>query len=127
MKKKEIIFAGIILVLAGILFLVFRLTGETEGNQVRITIDGEEYGTYALEEDREIEVRQNGGYNKIVIENGIVYMEDADCPDKYCIEQGKIHNQKQTIVCLPHRLVVDIMGEETKELPDIITGSVKQY
>lgn len=126
MKKREVIFAIIILMLAGVLFLVFEWTGQTngepDGQQVRIMVAGEEYGTYALEEDREIEVQQSDGYNKIIIENGVVYMEDADCPDKYCVQQGRIHNQRQTIVCLPHRLVVEIIGKETEETPDVITG-----
>lgn len=126
MKKREVIFVIIILMLAGGLFLVFEWTGQTNGEpdeqQVRVMVAGEEYGTYSLEEDREIEVQQSDGYNKIIIENGVVYMEDADCPDKYCVQQGKIRNQKQTIVCLPHRLVVEIIGKEMEETPDVITG-----
>ena len=35
-------------------------------------------------------------------------MKEADCPDKYCVKQGKIKNVGETIVCLPHKVVVEI-------------------
>ena len=30
---------------------------------------------------------------------------------KYCIKQGKIKNTGQTIVCLPHKVVVEIIKQ----------------
>ena len=47
----------------------------------------------------------------IRIEDGQAYMEEADCPDGYCMEQGGISGQKQTIVCLPHKLVVEVIRQ----------------
>ena len=38
-------------------------------------------------------------------------MEDADCPDKVCVKTGKIKKPGQTIVCLPHRTVIEITGD----------------
>ena len=38
-------------------------------------------------------------------------MKEADCPDGYCKEQGRISGQKQTIVCLPHKLVVEVIRQ----------------
>ena len=35
-------------------------------------------------------------------------MKDADCPDKICINMGTIRKKGQTIICLPHKLVVEI-------------------
>ena len=40
-------------------------------------------------------------------------MGPADCPDGYCIRQGKITGKGQVIVCLPHRLVLEVTGEES--------------
>jgi hypothetical protein len=39
-------------------------------------------------------------------------MKDADCPDKLCEKTGKISKNGETIVCLPHRVVVEIQGGE---------------
>ena len=38
-------------------------------------------------------------------------MEDADCPDKVCVKTGKIKSPGQTVVCLPHRVVIEITGD----------------
>ena len=57
----------------------------------------------------------------IVIEKGEVYMEDADCPDKLCMKQGSISGTGQTIVCLPHKLVVTVENGKEPEL-DGVTG-----
>ena len=42
-------------------------------------------------------------------------MEDADCPDKLCIKQGKIDSNGQKIVCLPNKTVVEIRSEKESE------------
>ena len=47
-------------------------------------------------------------------------MEEADCPDGYCKEQGHISKNKQTIVCLPHKLVVEISDDSEKSEPDSV-------
>ena len=93
--------------IAGLIYLLTR-NGEA-GNQVRITLDGEEYGTYSLTEDQEVPVRTEYGYNIVQIEDGMVFMKDADCPDKYCIHQGKTNRKNQSIVCLPHKLMVEVV------------------
>ena len=48
-------------------------------------------------------------------------MKDAECPDKLCMRQGAISRDGQTIVCLPHKLVVEVIGGE-KEAYDSISG-----
>jgi hypothetical protein len=39
-------------------------------------------------------------------------MTAADCPDKLCVKQRSIAKEGETIVCLPHRVVVKISGGE---------------
>ena len=113
MKKKDICLILVFLMIAGLIYLLTR-NGEA-GNQVRITLDGEEYGTYSLTEDQEIPVRTEYGYNIVQIEDGMVFMKDADCPDKYCIHHGKTNRKNQSIVCLPHKLMVEVVeASETK-------------
>ena len=65
----------------------------------------------ALKNDTEFDVSgYQGGTNRIVIQDNAVYMSDADCPDKLCVHTGTIHKTGETIVCLPHRVVVEITG-----------------
>ena len=105
------------------------LTRGEEGNQIQITVDGNVYGTYSLAKDQVIEVKEKDFYNCIRIQDGKAYMEEANCPDGYCEEQGKINNRTQAIVCLPHKLVVEIeevensddSQSEKEHLPDTIS------
>lgn len=108
-KKKDFLLGGGILVVALVLFLVMRVTGSEEGSRIQVTVDGEVYGTYSLTEDQVIEVEEGDFYNRIRIEDGKAYMEEANCPDGYCERQGKISGGAQTIVCLPHKLVVEVL------------------
>lgn len=128
MKKNDVILGGGILVIALVLFLVMHLTRNEAGNQIQITIDGAVYGTYSLEKDQVIEVKENDFYNRIRIQDGVAYMEEANCPDGYCEEQGKISGRTQTIVCLPHKLVVEVLDADglendstSEDVPDTIS------
>ena len=139
MKRKDLFLGGGILFVACVLFLVMNLMQyvqakesgqkEIQEKQVVIKVDGDVYGTYSLEKDQVIEVKENDFYNRIRIQDGAAYMEEANCPDGYCEEQGKINNRTQTIVCLPHKLVVEIEEIENSDdsqskkenLPDTIS------
>ena len=130
MKKKDLILGAGIIVIALAMLLVMQLTRGEEGNQIQVTLDGKIYGTYSLSKDQTIEVKDGDFYNRIRIEDGKAYMEEADCPDRYCEEQGKISGHTQTIVCLPHKLVVEVLdnendqGLETSESEDIVPDTI---
>ena len=109
MKKKDFMLGGGILAVALALLLVMKVTGSEAGNRIQVTVDGEVYGTYSLTENQVIEVKEGDFYNRIRIEDGKAYMEEANCPDGYCERQGKISGGAQTIVCLPHKLVVEVL------------------
>ncbi|MDE7325828.1 MAG: NusG domain II-containing protein [Lachnospiraceae bacterium] len=113
MKKKDVLLAGSLLLAACLLFFVLRPKGD--GGQIRITVDGKLYGTYALSGEEKIRIEQESGVNVIHIRDGAVWMEEADCPDGYCIRQGKMERRGQAIICLPHKLVVEVIGQEENE------------
>ena len=108
-KKKDFLLGGGILAVVLALLLVMKVTGSEAGNRIQVTVDGEVYGTYSLTENQVIEVKEGDFYNRIRIEDGKAYMEEANCPDGYCERQGKISGGAQTIVCLPHKLVVEVL------------------
>lgn len=126
MKKKDIILGIGIIVAALLMLLVLQINRGEEGNRIQVILDGKIYGTYSLEKNQVIEIEEGSFYNKIRVEDGKAYMEEANCPDGYCEEQGKISRHTQTIVCLPHKLVVEVLeaDNDTKaneeEIPDTI-------
>lgn len=125
MKKKDLILAGAVLLIAGILALALRLPKTENGNTLKITVDGETYGTYALAKDQTVKIETDHGTNTLVIENGSAHMEEADCPDGYCKRQGTISRVNETVVCLPHKLVAEVESDgsttdDAEDAPDVI-------
>ena len=124
MKKKDLILAGAVLLLAGILAWRFGCeNGKWKYHEV--TVDGEVYGTYSLAENQTVKIQTGHGTNVLVIENGSVHMEEADCPDGYCKRQGTISRVNETIVCLPHKLVAEVESDgsttdDADDAPDVI-------
>lgn len=102
-------------VVAAVALIVFLLTrvGSKGGNEIKITVDGKVYGTYFLNEDKSIDIDTELGSNKVCILGGEAHMEEADCPDGYCKRQGSISKANETIVCLPHKVVVEVVSNDT--------------
>lgn len=51
-----------------------------------------------------------GGSNTILVEQGRIRVSEANCPDQVCVDQGWISNGTVPIVCLPHKLMIQIVG-----------------
>ena len=107
--KRDIVFLSALFLL-GLALTFFIYHFSAGGSEIHITVDGELYGVYGLRESQEITVESGSGVNVVVIENGGAHMKSADCPDSLCVHQGRISRDGQTIVCLPHRLIVTIEG-----------------
>ncbi len=108
MKKKDFILSAVLIIIAFVAFFMIKFLGNDNGKTVVVKIDGKEYGSYPIDKENEIEINTDVGKNVIIIKDRQVYMNEADCPDGYCKRQGKISKENQTIVCLPHKLVVEI-------------------
>ena len=94
-------------------FLIINFVVKKDGITAAVKVDGNIVYMLPLDKNASVTVEgYQGGSNTVVIENGTVYMKDADCPDKLCEKTGKISKNGETIVCLPHRVVVEIQGGE---------------
>jgi len=123
MKKNDFIMAGVVLAISCIFFLLGSAGAlHSQGGMVGVYRENEKLASYPLSENRrESFPAPDGGSNVLMIEDGEVYMEEADCPDRLCVKQGRISGTGQAIVCLPHRLVVVIEEGEEPAL-DAVTG-----
>ncbi len=116
MKKNDWILAGSVVLLAAVLWIAFTVFRSGDNTAVLITVDGEEYGTYSLEEDQEISI---GDTNVCRISNGKAKMISATCPDHLCMKQRAVDNRGGTIVCLPNRVVIEAVAEKEAEIDGI--------
>ncbi len=108
--KNDFILIGTVVILTLICIIIFALLTK-KGETVKIIVDGKTQYTYNLSDDSEkvVLTGENDEFqNTVVIENGKAYVESANCPDKICVAHKAISKEGQTIVCLPHKLVVAI-------------------
>ncbi|MCM1122715.1 MAG: NusG domain II-containing protein [Eubacterium sp.] len=135
MKKADIIlivgclFAAFLL---GLFLMLYRRTGST----IRISHDG--IGLYTIDLDdidserqtqyyliryedsgQDIhimhfeqypEIPAGQRYNLFSVTDGIVTMEAADCRDQICVRHKPIRADRESIICLPNRLVIEMSG-----------------
>lgn len=104
----DILLISVILCLSLILLLVVFFTKQ-EGARVRVEISGEVVAEYDLSYDGEYSL--NDGTNVLKIEDGEAYLIHADCPDKTCVRTGRIKYEGQSIICLPNRVSIKIVGD----------------
>ena len=120
--RNDLIFIAVLFVLVSVLGLCFYLS-HGEGDEVVVTVDGEVFGTYSLSDDITVEIRtgeQGKELNLLVIKDGKAHVETASCPDGICTGHKPISRKGESIVCLPHRVVITVHGADKKEEPDII-------
>lgn len=120
--KNDIVLAVVIVLLATAGLLLFNLL-KTEGEYVSVKIDGVEKYRYSLEEniDTVIYSGENNEYeNRLVVKDGVAYVSQANCPDKICVGHRAVSKVNESIVCLPHKLVVEITSSEAVEAPDVV-------
>ena len=110
MIKKADIILLIVILAVGIPLAVLSLSSGTGGDKVKISLNGKVYGTYPLHEDRVIEVSEDGHTNHITIKDGQVSMSYSTCRNQVCVNTGAISETKDAIVCLPNRVVVEIIS-----------------
>lgn len=92
---------------------------EVEAGQLSasISVDGEFYRSVSLDgEDEEIDIQTEYGHNILKKYDGGIQMIYADCPKKISMAMGFISRPNQTIICVPNRVFVEIVGSPS---PDI--------
>lgn len=57
---------------------------------------------------------KEGICNTILAESGRICVESANCPDQVCVHQGWIYDSALPIVCLPNKLMIEIVGGESE-------------
>lgn len=105
--RVDVIVIAALLLLSLLLLLVMTFTRQ-EGAYAEVTLDGQAVAKYPLSVNGTYPL--NNGTNVLVIENGVAYMSYSNCPDHVCENTGRIRYVGQTIVCLPNRLTVTIVG-----------------
>ena len=109
MKRGDFVLIALAILLALTPLLLRPARGAAPRAVVRK--DGEIAAELPLDEDAVLRLEE-GGQNVLRVSGGAIRMEEADCPDGTCVRQGAIQSPGETIVCLPHRVTVTIVGND---------------
>ncbi len=125
-NKKRTLQGDILLVggllLVGLGIMAFLLFTAQRGSLVQIRVDGRVTETLPLDRNITRQITTEYGTNVLVIENGEAFVSSADCPDGVCKNMGRISKNGQSVICLPHKLVIEISGQQQDDssAPDVI-------
>lgn len=121
LRRGDFVAAALILIAAAALLVCYGMAGRGKAASVQIWQDGTLQGEYTLAADREIVVE--GRYrNTVQIQNGRVRIVDSDCPGRDCVKSGWHKDHGHSIVCLPNRLELRLVGGEGEPEIDGVTG-----
>ena len=118
-KKGDIFVIGFLLIFSlAFSFIISKITSQYRGNILRIEQDSKVIKEVPLDKDQEFKISYGGHYNIVKIKDGKAYVSDADCPDKICTYMSPIHDVGETIVCLPHRLFLEVYSDDLNARDD---------
>ncbi|MBQ1395330.1 MAG: NusG domain II-containing protein [Lachnospiraceae bacterium] len=124
-KKADLILLAVLLI-AGLAASFALARSGTDGGQVTIKSAGKTIGTYSLKENRTLLITKDGhisdcdgtdsqgetGYNILQIRDGKADMISADCHNHDCVNHRPISKDGENIICLPHKIVIQIEKEK---------------
>lgn len=110
---------GCILLAALILFLVYRVIYKAPGAYVQITVEDKVTDVVPLGKNMELDIPSSIGTNHLIIKDGVADMTSADCLDKTCVNHRPISKNGESIICLPARIVVTIISNDSPDLDSI--------
>ena len=125
--KKADIFLFVLLVILGLALSIPGFVSRgSEGSAgvptVAIRVAGEVFDSCPLNQEKTITVPQGNHLNKVIIKDGKVQMEEATCHNQLCVKQGTISKVHQRIICIPNRVVVEIVSSTDGGDVDVISG-----
>lgn len=119
-RKNDILLIVGLLAVSGVLALLL-MVNRQDGRMVVVRYGSEIRGQYSISETLTVPIENGqGGKNTVHIQKGVVWMEEANCPDHLCVQQGKIRYAGESIICLPNAVVVEIAGEDELALDGVV-------
>lgn len=111
-------YAIIAVVLAAALFVMLTFTGKASGGNLTAVIiqDNQIMHKISLKGlEKPLIIDIPGKYHETVAaENGRIRFQEADCPDKVCVNTGWLTRPGQIAACLPNATIIKIEGDDNE-------------
>jgi hypothetical protein len=111
LTKPDISLVLSVIALIIVFYFLFDLSHSVE-KYVVIEIDGGKGKKVTFPENTIINVNGKEGPLKIEISGRKVRVLDSSCQNKLCVKSGWINKNGESIICLPNRAIIKILGEE---------------
>ena len=109
-KKWDIWLVAVVLTVALVLFALLWLLPPA-GARVEVAVDGNVIATLPLDTPTALPIAgKDGGTCLLTIADGVATVTEATCPDQICVRHRAVSRVGQSIVCLPARVVVTVVG-----------------
>lgn len=120
-NRYDALIALIVLTLALVLGARFWFApAESGALTVVVSANGQEVERTALADYAGGVYESNGCTLTVAVSNGAVSVAASDCPNQDCVHSGAVSRAGQSIVCLPARIVIELVG--TSADYDLVTG-----
>ncbi len=111
---------AIILIISSFVGIYWIKSGSSQATVV-IEANGKVISSFPLREGIEPEEISidtgNGKYNIVLVTHQGVRIKEANCPDQVCVRTGTISYPGQSIICIPHKVIIKIIGAQREEPP----------
>lgn len=110
-RKSDLIVIGILIVISIISLVCVRTLFVKKGSSVQVFIDNKPNKSFDLNKDNNYLINTKEGYNLLVIKNGKARVAEADCVEQICVNTKEISKDGESIICLPHKVVIRIVSD----------------
>ena len=119
-----VVAAAVVLLAAACAWFIWRGTEQGGALEAVVSVDGTEAFTTPLTGLTRVErtVQANGYTLKIILTDKEVWVEESDCPTQDCVHTGHISRSGQSLVCLPARVTVRLVGGTGEPDVDAVIG-----
>lgn len=120
-RKTDIIVILIILAVSAVIWLVYSSSFSGRPAKAEIYYNSKLVMTIALTkgEEKSFSITQNKNVVFHLDKEGNIRFERSDCPDKICVNTGKLHIVGQSAACLPNGIVMKIVPANERSDDDL--------
>lgn len=120
-KRTDIIIIISILIFSGISMGIYKFFTSEDGVMAELYYYNDLIETVDLSrgDERSFTIPQNESIILHVYEDGSIAFIESNCPDKVCIQTGRIHEVGQFAACLPNGVVMKIVPEKERDEKDV--------
>ena len=119
MKWGDFVIIGAVLLLAGAMLAFFAAKASGDTLYAEVWQNDTLIERVQLTDATDRTIKLDG--NTIVLSGKTAKMADADCRDQVCVRTGTLTHAGQAAVCLPHRVVLKLVGVNDSGIDAVVS------